>query len=317
MWHKFASWNRVLPRWGSSSGGGGSQAPQTVVQNTSPWDKQQPYLERIYGLAEDAYEAQPKETFQGTLNVGPTAAQQTANQQLIDLSTALGGVNLGQDVINQGLATARGDYLNPATNPAITGAIDAAIDPVYRNFEERILPQLQSAAIAGGAYSGNRNAERFASQDLNTTAADLAGRIGYQAYDAERNRQFQAPALIQSGVALEGLSPSLLATAGDIQQQWDSVAAQESYRRFVDEQTKPWIGLPELSGLIQAGFPGQSGVSTYNYNQPSSISQTIQGALGGGLTGGLGAAAAFGQSSPYIWPLAAGGAVLGGLGGGL
>lgn len=69
-------------------------------------------------------------------------------------------------------------------NTALQGAIDAAIAPLMRNFERRVLPGIRSGAGAAGQFGGTRQgiAEGIATSDLNQQIGGISSAMQSQAF---------------------------------------------------------------------------------------------------------------------------------------
>lgn len=82
-----------------------------------------------------------------------------------------------------------------ATNPGgMDAAVRAAIDPVYKQLTESILPSLQSAGIESGAYGGSRamtTLPELALRDFDTQAGNIASQLRYTDYNDTANRVLQ------------------------------------------------------------------------------------------------------------------------------
>lgn len=103
-------------------------------------------------------------------------------------ANVLGGQNPG-GVLGQTLS---GDFMDP-NNPLIQNYLNAATRPVQENLIRNQLPQMDSAAIANGAYGGNANAVQRgqAIGDTNQAIADTRANYLYNNQQAERERQQQ------------------------------------------------------------------------------------------------------------------------------
>jgi hypothetical protein len=83
-----------------------------------------------------------------------------------------------------------------ATNPeGMVGAVNAAIDPVYKQLTQQILPSMRSSGIESGAYGGSRamtTLPQLALQDYDKNAANIAATMTYQDYVDSANRMLTA-----------------------------------------------------------------------------------------------------------------------------
>lgn len=261
-------------------GGGRTQTTTSNTTHTAPqW--QQDQINNVYQRGNTALSQMP---------TGPNADQLTAMDWL---RTAAPGLSTGsQELRDLGTATARGDFLDPASNPWIQGAVEAAQRPLRDQLDQNVL-QIGDAAQLSGAYGGDR--ERLlrgqALGDFNKNALDVANTTYYNNYTNERQLQQNAPALLAAANSL-GLAPGqLMGVLGDQQFAWDS--------------EMPWTGLDNMASLLSLG--SQYGTTNTVGTQP------VQGGGIGGFTqgavGGASAGSAFGP-----WGAGIGG-VIGGLGG--
>jgi len=295
---------------GGSSGGGNNKA----VQSTAPWNPQQPYLKDIYGQAQQAYGATPKSPWGGDFIAGPSSQQLNALQMAEGIVPTVG--NLGQGAIDLGQKTLAGDFLNPQTNPAWNGMVEAALNPVTQRYTQQILPGIRSQSVANGAYGGSREAiaQGLAAQGFAREATDATSRLAYSLYGDERNRQAQAPSMISSGLGLQFAPSEYLSNIGGQYRGFTQDAINNALAGRDDLRTSPWAGLPEYSGIVQAGYPGSSATQR-NYNTTNPFASGLAGALGGAALGaGIGeltGAQGLAGYAPYLGI----GAALGGLGG--
>ena len=121
------------------------------------------------------------------------------NTNLMDYVSPFSNEQLGgpNSVIEQ---TMRGDFMDP-NNPLIQNYLNAATRPVQENLIRNQLPQMDSAAIASGAYGGNANAVQRgqAIGDTNQAIADTRANYLYNNQQAERGYQNNA-ALAERGI---------------------------------------------------------------------------------------------------------------------
>jgi hypothetical protein len=283
-------------------GGKPKPATQTTTtqqtQNNDPWAPAAPLLIDMLNNAKTAYANTPKT---GTY-VPPNADQMGA----VDLMRGLAGrAGQGENELRQlGVATARGDFLRPESNPYLAGAMDAATRPIMEGLNRQVM-SVADAASAAGAYGGDRSALLNARAIGNTNQAvgDTRAQMLLSNYEAERARQVQAGALLMDANSI-GSQPALL---------MDQVGQQ--LRGFEQEKLlaamdAPWAGLDRYAAILQ-------GVTPYGTSNSNGTQTTVgtparasggQSALSGAL-GGASAGAAFGPWGAGI------GAVVGGLGG--
>lgn len=219
-----------------------------------------------------------------------TPDQNQAVGQMRGLLNTYGG--LGNDAINQFGSTVRGDYLDPAKNPA-WGTLAGRIGEAYNN---TIRPQTDAAFARAGAFGGGNSAYDQTVALNNRGLADSLSNLAGNMYQTERGRQdaamYNAPQAFQSL-----LSPSKsLFDVGNLQ-----------YQDFLTQQQYPFAQLDVLGNAFSRIAPSYTGQFMPNPNQRSGLADM----LGGGLSGaGLG----FMVGGPMGAAIGGG---LGALGGGL
>lgn len=101
--------------------------------------------------------------------------------------------------------TTAGEFLDPASAPFLQQTIDLALGRQSENFLQNVVPGIESAAQAGGAFGGSRHGlvEAAGQRDLLREQADAASQIAFQNYSNERQAQQNVPALLQQLQSLQ------------------------------------------------------------------------------------------------------------------
>lgn len=201
---------------------------------------------------------------------------------------------VGSELLRQNaIETARGDFLDPASNPFLRDAIAASIDPIQENFERQVLPSIDDAALSQGAFGGSRQgvAEAIAAEELNEQVGNLTSQLVFDNFVRERQNQLDAGRLFQNANALA--SQPL-----DILQQTQRAA---------------FTPVREFANAIAPGT-GFTSTTTEQSGGRSDFASFAQGALGGAASGAATGAAVGSAGGPFG---ATGGAVAGGIIGGL
>lgn len=213
-------------------------------------------------------------------------------RQAFGLTRQIAGQPTGAGPLRQlGMQTLRGDFLDPASNPFLAGTIESATRPTLERLGEVSLPGLQSAAIGGGAYGGNRPemVGQALTRDASREALDIANQIGFQNYGQERDRQMQAGNMLGQAFSMGLLPAQALAGVGGAKEARQGQLRGEAQQRYGMEteaiRGKPLAGLPDVLSLL-AGAP----TAQYPFNQPQQgpgqiFNQALQGAAGGGMLG--------------------------------
>jgi hypothetical protein len=138
------------------------------------------------------------------------------------------------------------------SNPYLSQAIQGAIDPLVRNYQTAISPQIDAAASAAGRYGSGAQAGMVdtAQQNLARGIGNVTSQMQTAAYEAERSRQLQAASaggqLYNQGLGL-GIQGQTAASGQYLSalQQAQSAAQQQAQAQQ--------FGLTGLQGGYQSG----------------------------------------------------------------
>lgn len=284
---------------------GGGSGGQTTVQKSEPWPGLQPHLKNLYQRADQAYEATPKEAYQGQLVADPNQTQQQALTMAEQV--ALTNQNLGQTAqqgaqrISQRMQG--GDYVTlpnqgqlqmgdmnsaaqsiasqlqipginlegvQAISPTTQGAIQSALVPLQEQLTQQILPQIQSKSIEAGAYGGQRQGvvQRQALDDFTKRGQELAAGIAYQ--DLARRQGLHAQDVGQQrNLMADDLARRMQLGAEDLAQQRELSLADIMDRRT---NTLRGLGLEAQAAGQAANLAGEG----FRQNlQPSQVLQNV------------------------------------------
>lgn len=117
-----------------------------------------------------------------------------------------------------------GDYLSPTSNPYLASMVEYAQRPLTQNYQNTILPTLDTTAIEAGRYGGGAWADLRSqeSQNYERALGDIANQMYGGAYESERQR-------MQAGLGLSGqLSEAQAQIEAQRQAQIGSQAQQAS-----------------------------------------------------------------------------------------
>ena len=157
-------------------GGGKSQstqAPSTV------WGGQAPFLENLYqGVADVGQQTGGQQYAQGYQNPAMQAFMQQAGG---GAQTDISGL--------QGIAQGGGDYAN-MQNQALGGAIQAGLGDISRNFNQNIMPGINTGAAQAGTSGGSRQgiAQGLAAGEANRQSSDFVNQMRSQNFNQMMNR---------------------------------------------------------------------------------------------------------------------------------
>lgn len=164
-------------------------------------------------------------------------------------------------------------------NPQLDAMVNNAQTRTAQNFNEQVLPQIASGALANNAYGGSRQgiAEGLASSRLQQEMGDIAAGMYGQAYDAGQNRALQGAqtqAGLTQGVNLQNAANYLQAAGMNQQSQQFAAGAgmnmlQGGYGQALDAARLQGAMAPGMAqlGLLPAQNALQAGQIDQQYRQ--------------------------------------------------
>ncbi len=231
----------------------------------------------IMGNARNLYQQGGPRYFPGQTYVNPAAetndalsatAQKARSMQ--PMVTGM-GAELGK--------TIGGDYLN--ANPYLDATYGRAARAVERNFNESVMPGVNSTFSLAGRYGSNahRTAMDQATDSLGRSLGEMASDIYGANYANERGKQIQAMALAPSTMGAMFMPEQQLAGVGASREDIASLPLQEQIARFNFEQQAPANNLAQYLQFVSGNYGGTSTQTQPLYRNP------YAGALGGALVG--------------------------------
>jgi len=170
-------------------------------------------------------------------------------------------------------ATISGQYLNPATNPALQSYLQAGMDPIVQNFQQSVAPSLLGAAVTSGGLGsgGSQAAMQGAEQTLGRELGNYSAQVIEPAYQAERQLQQQA---IQGAAGL--LSPEQQAIAQQQGLTGTQISAAGAIPGMYQPQLSAMGQIPSLLYPQQAAIAGTPGLVSGAYTPSGQLLQAGQ-----------------------------------------
>lgn len=242
--------------------GGGSQqtGTQTVTNSIDPMLK--PYVEYGLGEAKRLYQTPTPYAPFNTV-VSPSTSTLSALSGIE--SRALAGSPLVPVAQSQLEKTISGDYLSGS--PFFTGAFKAATRPLEQQFQQNIGDIRSKVSSAGRYGSGAQTAlEGRAAEALATGMSDIAGKLAYENYAAERARQDAATQFAPTMAAADYNDLAKLLAAGTTREGYTAAEIADQLARY--QYTMPETRLSTyLTGVY--GAPSGSVQERPIYENPS------------------------------------------------
>lgn len=263
------------------TGGGSGDGTQTITSISEPSKLASPFIRQIFEQAQRQFQGGPLSFFPGQTVAGVDPATQRAQElQMLSAETGIPQfLQSGNMALQRALAP-----IDPARDPSVMAFADAAVDPLFKRFEEQTLPGLRSEAVMQGAFGGSRQqiVEQQALGDLARTAGNVRADIFGNALQSQLQQQAQALGLFPQFTGLQTLPAELLSQVGAQRQGQAQAEIAGERERFEFGQLAPLSSLQNFSNIINQ-FGG--GVTTTTGPGPSGPSP-LSAALGGGLLGG-------------------------------
>jgi hypothetical protein len=197
---------------------------------------------------------------------------------------AMAGSPLTQAGQNQLTSTLSGDYLN-AGNPAFQGAVQSAIRPVTEQYQNVVMPGLNSTFSEAGRYGSGAHQQMAgqASTDYQRNVGDIASNMAYQNYSDERGNMLKAGLLAPEMAQQDYHDISQLGMAGQGIDTYNQSMINEDKNKYNFNANKDWNYLSNYMGLLQQAPWGSTTTSTPP--SPNPFTSGLGGAFAGGALG--------------------------------
>lgn len=264
---------------------GGSSAPAntTTTSTSKPFAEQMPHVNRIMSEAQRLYNQGGMQHFGDTV-AAESADTIAARDMQRQIAMGLGGfLQPGNDALQRMLAP-----IDVANDPTVLGYADAATAPMIEQFNQQVLPGLQTAATQAGAFGGSRAGlvNAVASQNLADTVGRTRAGIMNNAYGQQLAAQQNALAMMPQMASLQTLPAQLLSQIGAQEQTYQQALIDAARERHDFEQMAPWMNLQNYSGMVNQFGGGQSTITAPSgYQSPSRFSSALGGAATGASIG--------------------------------
>ncbi len=279
----------------------GDNSTRTVTTAT-PWSGVADKLKAGYGDATSLYRQGAPDYYPNATIAPMSGYTQGATDWMAQ--RAMAGSPLTAAGQNELTKTLQGDYLN-AGNPQFSQAVQAAIRPVTEQYQNVVMPGIQSAFSDAGRYGSGAHTGAFndAASAYERNVGDISSNMAYQNYADERGNMLKAGLLAPEMAQQDYFDINQLGTAGGILDQFNQSLINADINKYNYENNKDTQWLSNYMGLLQQAPWGQVGTATPPRPNP------YTSALGGAATGaGLGSA--FGPVGMGVGGLIGGGAGL-------
>lgn len=264
----------------------GKGTSTNTIQQSDPWEGQQPYLRRTYTEAEN-YLDSPREFYPGILSAGLTDDQINAEANIRRIAQGR-----QQDISNQldpAIGFQLGGTQSIASDPYLAGAVQGVTRPLYQQAQD-LLQQTRRNATGAGQLGGTRQgiAEANVIRDYMNKAGDIGSQMYSTAYSDAAKRQLlalqQAPGTMRDIT----IPDTTLSTIGGLEQARIQQGIDEARQRFEFGQQEPLARLQNFSQVVNNQvIPGTTS-SSVTGGEPTFGQKAVGGAaIGAGTYGAL------------------------------
>lgn len=261
---------------------------QQAVSN-DPWGPQQDYLKKGFAAAESTVLNNPIEYYPNS-TVVPFSNQTNTALNMMENRAMTG--NAGTQAANANIAdTLNGKYMSADSNPYLSSAINAATRPMVENFNDTIMPGIQSGFQGSGRYGSGLQAyqQQKAGEGLARQIGDVSSAMAYKNYGDERTNQIRSSTLAPMLAQTEYDDIGALQNVGAIREKQAGAQMQDDINRFYNAQTAPQQAVQQYMALINGGYGGTSTQTSPIYSNDVATGLGYAGSaanIAGGLFGG-------------------------------
>ncbi len=242
----------------AASGGGKGGGTTRSLSASGPPEFQFPYISKGLEEANRLYSSPGPQIYPFSTVAPFTAPEQQGQQSAM---TAAGGAlpQLAQGTMNAfnfGTTTA----LDPNSNPYFKSAVNAAIEPVFQQLTQQVLPNVRNSFVGAGGYGGTRQslAEALAVDAATKSALNTTAQMGNQAYGQGLQTMLgtlgMAPTVGQAQLA----PAATMSAVGGQQRELENARLMEEASKYMYNQNLPYNKLMEFMNIVARPYGGQA-----------------------------------------------------------
>lgn len=296
-----------LPSIPANGGGGGTTS---TVTKSDPWSGQQPYLQSVFGGAQNAYGQYASDPSSSVAGFTPQQQQAMGLTQNVANATNAGNAAAVNNAAgNYTTNLVNGNYLNSNpgnaafsqfangsmnNNPYMQGMANAAADSITRNYQTATAPQTTSQMEGSGRYGSGAmaNAQSQNEQNLATQLGNSMNNLYGGMYQTNMANQLQGAQGLSSNyntasqqqLAGSANAPNIVNSVnGAISNLYNMGGNQQALNQ--SQINAPWQLLNNYSNLIQGQYGGQT--STQQPYYTNQMAGAMGGAMGGAALGSM------------------------------
>ena len=252
----------------------------------SPWEEQQPYLERGFQRAENLYNQQPRGTpyYGGPTVAGFDPAQEAAQGATLGYATGPrpGVMQAGtEQALMQGLQGGQG--VNYGAGSPFSAMMNRAEEQVRNKLTGTTLPNIREQMMMSGQYGGGSRGDLLQEKAVGAAAKEFAGNIADQWGGAWTTAQAAVPEYMRQAGAIQQQPLAMYGAMADVGADRRAMT-QEGINRAMQaydwQQAAPQRALQNYLASVTGDYG-----SVMTQSQQPNILGALGSAIGGGLLG--------------------------------
>lgn len=239
---------------------------------------QQPYVQEMLTQAKGLYEAPGPSLYSGSFTAPFSLNEKRAQEGV--WNNAFTPATEVADWTQQAFAHNLGPGRDPLTDPYFNSSVSSAVDPIFRNLTENVLPQIRGGYRQAGQPGGSRQSlsERGAVDVTTRNASEAANTLYSNAYNQAQQRALQTMSLGPELQASWFKPYEVLSGVGAQERAMQQALIDEERFRSDYAQNLPYTKLAEYSNLIRQPL-GSEGTSELVAPAAGTASQIAAGAF--------------------------------------
>jgi len=223
--------------------GGGGTSTTTV----EPSPEQRAILRQQLDYANQMRDLGPQEFFIGDTLADMTAETEAGLQAQMDAATDLG---LMSDAARERFVESIA--YDPFTDPATESYLTALTNPLMKQFQEETIPGLNTAAVQGGAFGGDRAAiqQARATEGLVSQMADIRAKGLQDIVQSNRETQLNMLRMLPQFQDAALLPSQVIQDVGAAREGYTQAEIDAARERFEFEQSAPRQSLRDAAAML-------------------------------------------------------------------
>lgn len=219
----------------------------TSTTTTEATPEQRAVLNQQLQYARQMEALGPQQFYGGDTTAGMTAETEAGLQAQMDAVSQLGGMS---DAASQRFQESIA--YDPFSDPATESYLTALTNPLMQQFQEETIPGLNTAAVQGGAFGGDRAAiqRERATEGLVSQMADIRAKGLQDIVQSNRENQLNMLRMLPQFQDAALLPSQVMQDVGAAREDYTQAEIDAERERFEFEQSAPRQALRDASSML-------------------------------------------------------------------